>query len=669
MRLWTCLARIGMLISVSALVACGGGGGGASNTTGDTIKANFRTLFAQNMADIQAGTLPDGAVPGDIHVLRELLDQEGLGDTLTPEAVSAILNVEAGSFSAILPNGSSAVKLTAKQPFSRGVGDIILQPIMMDMGVGIELGYMFNQLHSSDALPDAQFGSSETPIQEFDAGTTHFSIRQIHEVDIGYLPGGQIMGTITTSQIYTVTPAGGQPHVETIKTVVTIDGKACPDANGTATIYVESETFGTNTISQSNLGRSAKVTAHVGDDAWLKNATIDFNVWHGNRNSPTVELGGTWLLTSSLSQVGSTTHSTYHLADSSSDISYIKGGESDLADYNNNKTFYTDAFSLALFYMSLEDVLSAAEDNWRNNGCVIIKVPEGNDHTVGPNSKNTFTANVLHKWEETQLPVPVTVAFSGESSVDPTRIDSAPGVFTVTAGSAWHDVADCDLESVSKRGRATTNVHYIVNPSYSGWLYSNNTLFANGGGTVQKMSANLDQVTWSMSDTPAPAPFANELLYNTSTKGYVQLQISGPDWEATCDPVNYSYPNQVEFTGNLMVFNAARTDSYAAKYYWNIVPSNPLFIYVPAYCDTDGDPTTPRVLQQRPIALNAPITSSCGFSQPPYDPLGYPDDMPQYRDIATLENLAGNTWACINSFSSSEIDNSEEWSFKANSNP
>ncbi len=111
-----------------------------------------------------------------------------------------------------------------------------------------------------------------------------------------------------------------------------------------------------------------------------------------------------------------------------------------------------------------ERLLSFAQETWRNGGCVVLEVPEGTKATVKPNEVKTFTTLVHHKWEGADVPAPVTAKLLGKKTVEPDRIDAAPGTFNVTMGP--DEYATIKLETVSRRGRDTEDVVYWVRAAY-----------------------------------------------------------------------------------------------------------------------------------------------------------------------------------------------------------
>ncbi len=110
------------------------------------------------------------------------------------------------------------------------------------------------------------------------------------------------------------------------------------------------------------------------------------------------------------------------------------------------------------------NALHRAEQQWTTGYCLAIAIPEitGSSKQVNPGSETPFTAVVSHKFETTQLRVPVTATLaSGTVSVTPsgTKVPS-PAAFRYRAPGELDKTATVLLETRSKRGIATLNVEF-----------------------------------------------------------------------------------------------------------------------------------------------------------------------------------------------------------------
>jgi len=86
---------------------------------------------------------------------------------------------------------------------------------------------------------------------------------------------------------------------------------------------------------------------------------------------------------------------------------------------------------------------------WRDGYCVKVKanIPA----KVSPSEQRSLDVHVVHK-DGSELDAPVDATLSGTRSLDPLRIDKAPGQLTYSAGAKKGDSATIDLVSTSRRG-------------------------------------------------------------------------------------------------------------------------------------------------------------------------------------------------------------------------
>lgn len=113
--------------------------------------------------------------------------------------------------------------------------------------------------------------------------------------------------------------------------------------------------------------------------------------------------------------------------------------------------------------------LQAAEERWTKGYCLEIKVSDisAKGEQVPPNSGTPFTATVRHKFEGTDLTVPVIATLSaGQVSVNPSGSKMpAPAQFTYRAPDKSGQKATVHLETRSKRGIAELDVKFTT----GGW--------------------------------------------------------------------------------------------------------------------------------------------------------------------------------------------------------
>ena len=108
----------------------------------------------------------------------------------------------------------------------------------------------------------------------------------------------------------------------------------------------------------------------------------------------------------------------------------------------------------------------SAEEKWTNGFCLEVLAPDlkGDTNEVSPGSSTPFTAKVRHKFEDTELRVPVTASLSqGKEKVAPTGVKvPAPAAFTYAAPTEVKATAKVNLETRSKRGIAQLELTFQV---------------------------------------------------------------------------------------------------------------------------------------------------------------------------------------------------------------
>ena len=101
---------------------------------------------------------------------------------------------------------------------------------------------------------------------------------------------------------------------------------------------------------------------------------------------------------------------------------------------------------------------------WRSGWCVKVKadIPA----TSQPSEQHGFDVHVVHK-DGSELDAPVDATLSGPKSLDPLRIDQAPGQLTYTAGDKDGDSGTIELVSTSRRGIGTLKKTVVVEEEHS----------------------------------------------------------------------------------------------------------------------------------------------------------------------------------------------------------
>lgn len=128
--------------------------------------------------------------------------------------------------------------------------------------------------------------------------------------------------------------------------------------------------------------------------------------------------------------------------------------------------------------------LGALQSQWRDGKCVtVVATSPGR---VQPGAVTPIPVSVVHKRTGTQLSVPVDATLTGPQSIDPTRIEKAPGTVTHTASGESTSKATIELVSTSNRGIGRTTV--TINVGSVGYT-------ASGGGPRISVSGTVADLT------------------------------------------------------------------------------------------------------------------------------------------------------------------------------
>lgn len=249
--------------------------------------------------------------------------------------------------------------------------------------------------------------------------------------------------------------AGPPAYTEVTSGMVTVD--LCPDANGL--VPLELSLGSRSSLLGGGMQYDVVVTAtgHVDDNARL--AAIDLTLDGSMATQPLTGNGALgsrpmFLETAfeqTVDMIGDSPTRTTHTGDRFS--SHVDG------------SFAGIAASLLMFgRQAAFGAANRAQQEWTAGYCLAITVPEltGPAKPVDPGSETPFTAVVSHKFETTQLHVPVTATLaSGTVSVTPsgTKVPS-PASFRYRAPGELDKTAAVLLETRSKRGIATLNVEF-----------------------------------------------------------------------------------------------------------------------------------------------------------------------------------------------------------------
>ncbi len=265
-------------------------------------------------------------------------------------------------------------------------------------------------------------------------------------------------------QMLRTTAAGQKILNTTIKTTVTVD--FCPDAGGRVPVHARSEYTLVTDTDTTRVTIDGTFTGQVDGNGDLAAVT----------GSATLQGGVT---------SGGSTADNYNLAVSGlafgvagATAGRVSGGhydgQADSAQLADTKA----TLAKVDLENSIPTIVAAAENVWQNNGCVIVLVPDynymaqpGSDNyprkEVDADSKSTFQVVVHHRFEHTDLSLPVQQRLSTEKSVDPQRVSPTPGSASYLAPNKRDVSNDDDLRAWSQRGRSDLTIEFRTkNPPF-----------------------------------------------------------------------------------------------------------------------------------------------------------------------------------------------------------
>ena len=128
------------------------------------------------------------------------------------------------------------------------------------------------------------------------------------------------------------------------------------------------------------------------------------------------------------------------------------------------------AWSLVLDAYALDSPYQEAQKLWRNGRCVMVLAPDykaetpidvaaqervQHDEEVDTGSETKFTVDLKHRFGGGRLTQAVTAGLSGDKSLEPGRLEAAPGSLTYKAPDEEDKRATATLRTTSKRGIGT----------------------------------------------------------------------------------------------------------------------------------------------------------------------------------------------------------------------
>ena len=270
------------------------------------------------------------------------------------------------------------------------------------------------------------------------------------------------------------------------RTLITLGLDYCPDPNGKVVADIDYKASGDNAAAgpadtggySINVSAKGRATAQVDDQAALGHIDQVLNVEHSTR-------GGQ----------GSTrredVRSAYVLTLSGT------AGQALRAEVTRSDNAKATVASVALLQLGLAPAIASvfekAQAKWRSGACLelVVRPPVqagGKANATQPKERKNFEVAVRHKTEQAELPLPIDATFDGRDTLEPRRIDKAPGRFEYVAGPEPKDYGNVALKSVSRRGIAEERVAFSNDQRFGG------NFSARTSGPMQALAEG--RVTW-----------------------------------------------------------------------------------------------------------------------------------------------------------------------------
>jgi hypothetical protein len=129
--------------------------------------------------------------------------------------------------------------------------------------------------------------------------------------------------------------------------------------------------------------------------------------------------------------------------------------------------------------LAIQSIFEKAQAKWRNGACLelLVRPPVqagGKPNPTQAKERKNFEVAVRHKSEQAELPLPIDATLDGRDTLEPKRVEKAPGRFDYVAGADPKDYGNVALKSVSRRGIAQERVAFD-NQQHLGGAFSART--------------------------------------------------------------------------------------------------------------------------------------------------------------------------------------------------
>jgi hypothetical protein len=248
----------------------------------------------------------------------------------------------------------------------------------------------------------------------------------------------------------------------------------CPDADGKVLAQIDYQASGDSAATEAggsagfsdNLSAKGTATGHVDDQALLVRIEQALHVEHSTRGgqNPAVGQGQ-----ASRKAIGGAYGygADYPVSNTPGDkperpwVREAPGGTRrfDLRRSDDEKATLATLGWLAGPAVAIDRTFEQAQGKWRSGACLelLVRAPlqaGGKTNPTQPKERKNFEVAVRHKSPQAELPLPLQASLDGRDSLQPQRVDQAPGRFDYVAGSEPKDYGRITLKSVSRRGIA-----------------------------------------------------------------------------------------------------------------------------------------------------------------------------------------------------------------------
>ena len=270
------------------------------------------------------------------------------------------------------------------------------------------------------------------------------------------------------------------------RTLITVSLDYCPDQGGKVVADIDYQASGDNAAAgpaetggySINVSAKGQATAQVNDLAALTRIDQALNVEHSTRggqgSTRREDVRGAYVLTLSSAE-----------------------GQVPRAEVNRSDNVKATGASVALLQAGLAPAIASvfekAQAKWRSGACVelVVRPPVqagGKANPTQPKERKNFEVAVRHRIEQVELPLPIDATLDGRDTLEPKRVDKAPGRFDYVAGPEPKDYGNVALKSVSRRGIAEERVAFSNDQRLEG------SFSARTSGPMQALAEG--RVTW-----------------------------------------------------------------------------------------------------------------------------------------------------------------------------